>query len=146
MNEAETDIYNKLHTSPYRNYTTMELLPEAQCIYFMTIQKTERIEHIYEEFRKREEFRKLRISKYASEDYPGYSYIKIYNENATRENMIAYLQKETGLEHIVTFGSVEGRYDILVQECDHNKVVRTLKKMYEPLVWEPKLKEKIRKK
>lgn len=90
-------------TDDKRNYTTMELLPEAQCIYFQ-------------------------------------------DENATRENMIAYLQKETGLEHIVTFGSMEGRYDILVQECDHNKVVRTLKKMYEPLVWEPKLKEKIRKK
>ena len=141
-NEAETDIYNKLHTSPYRNYTTMELLPEAQCIYFMTIQPRDRIDRIYAEFQKREEFRKLRISRYDSEDYPGYAYIKIYNENATRENMIAYLRKETGLEHIVTFGSIEGKYDILVKECDHNKVVKTLKRMYEPLLWEPELKAK----
>ena len=27
-------------------------------------------------------------------------------------------------------------YDVLVKECDHNKVVRTLKKMYEPLLWD----------
>ena len=141
-NEAETDIYNKLHTSPYRNYTTMELLPEAQCIYFMIIQPRDRIDRIYEEFQKREEFRKLRISRYDSEDYPGYAYIKIYNENATRENMNAYLRKETGIEHIVTFGSIEGKYDILVKECDHNKVVKTLKRMYEPLLWEPKIKTK----
>lgn len=140
-NEAETDIYNKLHTSPYRNYTTMELLPEAQCIYFMTIQPREQIDRIYEEFQQRDDFKKLRISRYDSDDYPGYAYIKIYNENATRENMIAYLRKETGLEHIVTFGSIEGKYDILVKECDHNKVVKTLKRMYEPLLWEPKLKE-----
>ena len=141
-NEAETDIYNKLHTSPYRNYTTMELLPEAQCIYFMTIQPREQIDRIYEEFQKRDDFKKLRISRYDSDDYPGYAYIKIYNENATRENMIAYLRQETGLSRIVTFGSIEGKYDILVKECDHNKVVKTLKRMYEPLLWEPKLKAK----
>ena len=138
-NEAETDIYNKLHTSPYRNYTTMDLLPEAQCIYFMVIQPKEQIDRIYDEFQKREDFQKLRISRYASDDYPGYAYIKIYNENATRENMIAYLRQETGLTHTVTFGSIEGKYDILVKECDHNKVVKTLKRMYEPLLWEPKL-------
>lgn len=142
QNEAETDIYNKLHTSPYRNYTTMELLPEAQCIYFMIIQPREQIDQIYGEFQKREEFGKLRISRYDSDDYPGYAYIKIYNENATRENMIAYLRKETGIGHIVTFGSIEGKYDILVKECNHNKVVKTLKRMYEPLLWEPRLKTK----
>ena len=139
QNEAETDVYNKLHTSPYRNYTTMELLPEAQCIYFMTLQPKACIDRIYGEFQKREDFKKLRISRYDSEDYPGYAYIKIYNENATRENMIAYLRKETGIERIVTFGSIEGKYDILVKECDHNKVVKTLKRMYEPFLWEPKI-------
>ena len=141
-NEAETDIYNKLHTSPYRNYTTMELLPEAQCIYFMIIQPRKQIDRIYEQFLARDEFRKLRIIRYDSDDYPGYAYIKIYNENATRENMIAYLRQETGLKNIVTFGSIEGKYDILVKEYDHNKVVKTLKRMYEPLLWEPKLKTK----
>lgn len=139
QNEAETDIYNKLHTSPYRNYTTMELLPEAQCIYFMIIRPREQIDQIYDEFQKTKDFQKLRISRYDSDDYPGYAYIKIYNENATRENMIAYLRQETGIEHTVTFGSIEGKYDILVKECDHNKVVKTLKRMYEPLLWEPKL-------
>ena len=68
--------------------------------------------------------------------------IKIYNENATRENMIAYLKKETGLEKTVTFGSIEGKYDVVVSEYDQNKVVKTLKKMYEPFLWEPKLKMK----
>ena len=111
-------------------------------VMFMTIQPKKQIDRIYEEFQKREAFKKLRISKYDSDDYPGYAYIKIYNENATRENMIAYLREETGLSHIVTFGSIEGKYDILVKECDHNKVVKTLKRMYEPLLWEPELKAK----
>ena len=62
----------------------------------------------------------------------------ITNLNTTRENMIAYLKKETGLEKTVTFGSIEGKYDVVVSEYDQNKVVKTLKKMYEPFLWEPK--------
>ena len=138
QNDAEKDIYAKMHTSLYRNYTTMNLLPESLCIYFMVIQPKDKIEEIYERFMEKDEFRKLRILKYDSDDYPHYAYIKIYNENATRENMIAYLKKETGLEKTVTFGSIEGKYDVVVSEYDQNKVVKTLKKMYEPFLWEPK--------
>ena len=46
--------------------------------------------------------------------------MKIYNENAVRENMIAYLKQQTGLEKTVTFGSIEGKYDVLVKEYDHD--------------------------
>lgn len=135
QNDAEKDIYDKMHTSLYRNYTTMNLLPEAECVYFMIIQPKQRIQTICEEMKRKEEFQKLRIHTYDSDDYEGYAYIKIYNENATRENMIAYLKQETGLEKTVTFGSIEGKYDVFVNGCDHNKVVRTLKSMYEPLRW-----------
>ena len=110
-------------------------MPEAECVYFMIVQPKEMIQNIYEEMKGKPEFQKLRIHVYDSEDYKGYAYIKIYNENATRDNMIAYLKQETGLEKTVTFGSVEGKYDVLVREYDHNKVVRTLKRMYEPLRW-----------
>lgn len=134
QNEAEKDIYEKLHTSPYRNYTTRNLLWEAQCVYFMILQESEKIAQIYEELQK-EFSQTLRIITYESEDYPGYSYIKIYNKNATRENMLAYLQKETGTKKTVTFGSIKGKYDVLIEEYDYNKVVRTLKKMYEPSIF-----------
>ena len=135
VNSAEKDIYEKLHVSPYRNYTTTELLPAAQCIYFMIIEKKEKIRSIYEAMQQ-ESFRdRIRIVTYDSDDYPGYAYIKVYSENATRENMIQYLKQETGLQKVVTFGSIEGRYDVLIKDYDHNQVVRTLKRMYEPLIW-----------
>lgn len=82
QNDVEKEIYENLHTSLYRNYTTMNLQPEAECVYFMIVQPRETIQ-----------------------------------------------------DKTVTFGSIEGKYDVLVKECDHNKVVRTLKKMYEPLWW-----------
>ena len=52
--------------------------------------------------------------------------------------MIAYLKKKIGVQRSVTFGSIEGRYDVVIREYDSNKVVKVLKKMYEPLRWSRK--------
>ena len=137
-NPAEKDIYDKLHTSPYRNYTKENLLPKARCIYFMLIGKQDNIHQIADALQSSELLHTLRMVTYPSNDYPGYAYIKIYNENATRENMIAYLKKKIGVQRSVTFGSIEGRYDVVIREYDSNKVVKVLKKMYEPLRWSRK--------
>lgn len=134
-NPAEKDIYEKLHTSPYRNYTRHNLLHESECIYFMIVETTEKIEQIYQTLQQTEFCHQLRIVTYASDEYEGYAYIKIFNKNATRDNMIQYLKKETGIDRIVTFGSIQGKYDIVIDGYDHSKVVRTLKKMYEPYRW-----------
>lgn len=137
-NEPQRDIYEKLHTSPYRNYTQFNLLGESKCIYVMLIEKKEVISSLYTKLQEASFAPNLRMVTYDSTDYPGYAYIKIYNKNATRTNMIAYLKKETGLEKTITFGSIEGQYDVIISDCDHNKVVRTLKKMYEPYIWKGK--------
>ncbi|MDY3766376.1 MAG: HAD hydrolase family protein [Lachnospiraceae bacterium] len=134
-NEAEKDIYEKLHTSPYRNYTTCPLLDASHVVYIMVIQQKDTIAQINEALQKMECLQRLKVKSYDSDDYPGYAYIKIYNENASRKNMIQYLQKETGLQKVIRFGSIPGECDIVIEESDHNKVVKTLKKMYEPLIW-----------
>ena len=46
-----------------------------------------------------------------------------------------YLQETMGLKKIVTFGSIEGMYDIVVHDNDTNTVVKTLKQLYEPYLW-----------
>lgn len=134
-NEAEKDIYQRLGNSPYRNYTDKEIFPDMECVYFMLIEKKERAQEIYQELQKLEELPLLRMTCYESSMYPGYMYIKIFNKNATMENMIQYLKKETGMEKTVTFGGVEGKYDIVIDGYNNNKVVKTLKKMYRPLIW-----------
>ena len=135
LNPAEKDIYDKLRTSPYRNYTDKELFPDAECVYFMLIEKREKAAEICEELKNQDYFSMLRVNTYDSIDYPGYAYIKIYNKNATREHMIHYLQQETGLTKTVTFGSIEGKYDIVIDGYNNNQVVKTLKKMYCPPIW-----------
>lgn len=133
--EAEKDIYARMRRSPYRNYINCDVSAQAKCIYIMLIDQTEKIRDIHEALNHSDMADKLRIVSYASDDYPGYSYIKIYNKNATRSNMTEYLKRMTGLKQSITFGSIENAYDVVVKEYDRDKVVTTLKKMYEPLWW-----------
>lgn len=139
MNDAEKDVYKKLSISPYRNYTTKDLGNLSQCIYFMIITQKQNANDIYASLVKEDFAGQLRIMMYDSTDYKGYSYIKIYNKNATRDNMINYLKNDTGLKKTVTFGSIPGKYDVVVQDSDYNCVAKTLKEMYEPLIWKKKL-------
>lgn len=137
-NAAEKDIYRTLSTSPYRNYITHNLMSECKCIYFMIVQEKEVCEEIYKALKEDEISGHIRIVMYDSVDYSGYAYIKIYDKNASRESMLDYLKQETGLSKTVTFGSIEGKYDVVIDEYDNNKVAHTLKKMYEPLWWKCK--------
>lgn len=132
---AEDEIYNTLisalRRSPYRNYVKRELPAEEEVVYFMLIDKKERIEGFYEELGAAGFLDDLKVLKYDSDDYPGYSYIKIYNHNAIKENMIDYLKAQLQVEKVITFGSIEGRYTYLVEPGDSNRVVKTMKKEYE---------------
>ena len=47
--------------------------------------------------------------------------------------MIAYLKEMLELDKTVTFGSIPGKYDKVVESGDTNQVVNMLKKLYEPL-------------
>jgi hypothetical protein len=49
--------------------------------------------------------------------------------------MTEYLKTIVGVEKTVTFGSIEGRYDVVVNQGDTNKVVHMVKKIYEPVKW-----------
>lgn len=132
-NDAEQDIYAKLHESPFRNYTTVDVQPTAQCIYFMMVAKAEQITEIANAFSDLVKDKTIRIDIDEAQEYAGYRYLKIYNPNASRRNMLEYLKEMVGAKNIVTFGSIEGKYDVVIHEYDSDKVVRVLRKLYEPL-------------
>ena len=134
-NEAEKDIYQKLSQSPYRNYTNKNFLNAGECIYFMLVEHSEVIEEIYHALLQTDMSRHVKMITYPSHDYEGYAYIKIYNKNASRKNMLEYLKKDTQMDNVVTFGTIEGQYDVLIDKNDSNQVVKILKKMYEPVFW-----------
>lgn len=135
--ETEDEVHHQLvkemRKSPYRNYVKSEALDRENVVYFMLLYPCQVIEDFYQMLKVKGYVDKLKVLKYDSVDYPGYSYIKIYNKNATRENMSQYLKNMLGVKKTVTFGSIEGRYDVVVTPGDTNKVVHELKRRYEPV-------------
>lgn len=135
-NETQWDIYTKLHKSPYRNYVKRPIPKGERVLYFMLIEEKAAAEHIYNCLMEQLWKDELRIIMYDSHDYPGYAYIKIFNKEATRENMLQNLMKRLNIQKSVTFGSIEGKSDIYIQNADKNEMVKALKKQFEPVIWE----------
>lgn len=124
-------LVNELKVSPYRNYIKRPLTREFNVIYFMILDETNKAKAFYELLLEKGYENDHKILLYSSDKYQGYSYIKIYNKNATKENMIQYLKEYTGIDKVVTFGTVEDHYDVLIKKDNFNEMVRKVRSMYE---------------
>lgn len=137
--ESSSPIYNQLITelrrSPYRNYVKRDLPTGESVVYFMLLDETARIHTLYEDLKHADFYEKLKILCYDSQDYPGYSYIKIYNRNAQKKNMLDYLMTKVNASRVVSFGTIEGQYTHLIEPGDSNRVVKIMKKEFEPFRW-----------
>lgn len=129
--EDYNTVVEKMRKSPYRNYIKRPLPENENVVYFMVIDKTERIEKLYADMMKEEFCQTLKVIKHLSTECEGCSLLKIYNKNASKENMIDYLKTQLGIEKTVTFGTIEGKYTYLIQPGDFNRVVKYMKKVYE---------------
>lgn len=131
QNEIQQQLVEELRLSPYRNYIKRPVPKDEEVIYFMLIYPDSKIEEIYSILQAHKITEKLKVLKYKSNDYKGYSYIKIYNKAATRQNMILYLQRNLGVDKTVTFGTIPEKYDYVVEEGNTNQVVHKIKKLFE---------------
>lgn len=128
-NDAERAIYEKRSTSPYRNYLNQDRPDEHMVVYDMVIDTNERIDEVYEELQESSFADQLKILKHPSDDYPGYSYIRIYNKNAGVQDMIDYLKEETEAEDVVMVGGdLEGGYVEAANSGD--LIVKQLMKLF----------------
>ena len=129
VNDAEKDIYNKLHKSPYRNYLCKKRPDTHPVVYMMCIDKTEKIEKLVTELREDEIYKELKALTYPSDEYEGYSYLKIYNKNASVQNMIDYLMSTAETSRVVTFSdNKRNEADVYFEEC--NSIVRKIHSMF----------------
>ena len=132
-NEAEQGIYERHRKSPYRNYVKVEHPICSNVFYFLVIEKKEKTEQLYQQLMEQEWVSDFRIVLADSMNYPGYAHIKIYHKQATREHMLQNLEALLDIEKTVTFGSIEGKYDVFIANSDRNIMVKELKKRYEPV-------------
>ncbi len=133
--ESENDVYNKivnkLRKSPYRNYISRPVPKDEPVVYYMIPDKKERIQALYEKLVDAGFVNHLKVTVIDSNEYEGYSYLRIYNHNASKKNMIDYLLKMNDVKEIVTFGTIPGAYTNLIVPGDSNGVVKTIKRRFE---------------
>lgn len=134
-NKAEENIYKNLRSSPYRNYIKEELPERYGATYLMCIEESEKINKVYIEMSKKGYTENFKILKYESEDFQGYSYIKVYNKNANKENMINEIKVMANTENIIRFETFKEANNIVLSGNDPNEMVKSLKKIYEPYFW-----------
>ncbi len=134
-NAAEELLYEELRSSPYRNYVKGKLPVGRDAIYIMVLGHDEEVNYLSAALKRQAFAGDIYIFSQPSE-YEGFSYLKIYDKDVSRRKMMEYLRQDLGLEKIVTFGSIEGMYDVVVYDNDTNTMVKTLKGLYEPYFWQ----------
>ena len=129
---AYNTLIEKLRSSPYRNYIRRNV-PDNECVvYYMVIDSKEHIENLYYRLQQADSMKHFKMVIHPSIEIEGYYQLKIYNHNATKENMIRYLKKMVQTDKVVTFGTIENKYDHVIRPGDFNGVVKMMKKDYEP--------------
>lgn len=126
-NEAEKKIFASLKKSPYRNYLNRPPQREDGVIYLMIVDRSERITALYDELMRSEVGQLLKLITYPSHDYPGFSYIKIYNKNAGKQHMTEILCREYGIKKCEAVTANGSR--------SLNGIAHRLKSSFEPIVF-----------
>ena len=135
--ETERAIFEKLRTSPYRNYVSRSYYRDCPILYLMGIDRTERMQALYDALGEAGLLDQVKVRFYPSGDYPGYSYLKIYERSASREAMLERLKREVGIQKSVVLTTREGCGDVVIQG-GVNQAVKRLERLYEPYLWERK--------
>ena len=87
--EMNQELVSSMRSSPYRNYIRREYPCDEKVVYIMMLDTNEKINKIYDMLIMLGYDEILRINKYPSNDNKNYSYIRIYNKNASKERMLS---------------------------------------------------------
>ena len=130
-NTAEKDLYEKSRELPYRNYISNRFrrYDDYELVLYITVLDTEEkirdlAKALYERFADT-----IRVTITDSE-YEGYFYLRIYSPKATKQNMLKKLKEFTCIKNTITFGSIKGEYDVLIDDGGGNDTVKKIKKIY----------------
>lgn len=131
--EVQRKVFETRRKSPYRNYVHRQGSVCENVVYIYLIEEKAKTQKLYNILMQQPWIGDYRVAIHDSVRHPGCANIKIYHRDATRDNMLKNLQALLNIEKTVTFGSIEGKYDVFVQDPGKDSMVRMLKKLYEPV-------------
>ena len=131
-NDAMQNMFKVKRLSPHRNFLRSDADFYDHVVRLIAVDTHERIEEAYRSLMAQPWIDDYRVVKTKSE-YEGYSSLRIYDSDCSREAMLRELEKLMGTNKTVTFGAVEGKYDVYIDNADRNLLVKELKRCFEPV-------------
>ena len=132
QNYAEKDLFSTHKHSPYRNYVRdifRRYDASERVLYLTVLDEKDKILVLEEKlFKQLNGFVRITVS---DSEYEGYCYLKIFSVCSSKEEMIKRLKIRTGIEKVVTFGSIKGKYDVYIGDGGGNSTIKKLKKIYQ---------------
>ena len=132
-NDAMAQAYEARRRSLYRNYVRSQEDQYEDVVYLTIVDKTERIEDAYARLTGQSWAAQYQLAKERYYFGQGYSFLRVYDSAVSWQAMVEQLKRQLGVENTVTFGSIPGQYDVLIQDADRNTVVKQLRRRYEPV-------------
>ncbi len=129
QNEAEIDLFETHRHSPYRNYIRSSFRHNDEKVLYLTVLAEKSKISVLENKLKSELGDSVRITVNTSE-YENFLYLKVLSIKASKHEMMKKLKEHTGIEKIVTFGSIKGEYDVYINDGGGNATIKKLKKLY----------------
>lgn len=136
-NDVERESFEKLRTSPYRNYVNRIYFRDCPILYLAGIERTEWVEELYRALEAEGLLERVRARIDPAAGFPGYSYIRIYDRASSRQAMLERLKADLGIGKSVLLTSREGCGDVMVHG-GVNEAVKRLERLYEPYPWQRK--------
>ena len=100
----------------------------------MGVDRTERIRALYDALAAAGLTEQVKVRLDAAPEYPGFSYLKVYEKSASRQTMLEQLKADLHVEKSVMLSSLPGQGDVLVK--GGAEAVKALERMFEPLLWQ----------
>lgn len=126
-------LYRKKRISPYRNYVRTDASITKDVIYILVIDREETIDRLHKKLMEQPWAHRCRTNFDTFDCEKGEKILRIYTAEATRTNMLIYLQKHVGAPHVITFGKCDDGTDtIYIKDAGNDSMVKELKKRFEP--------------
>ncbi len=132
-NDAMRIAWEQRHRSVYRNYVQSGEDVYEDVVYLAVVDSTERIGRAHAALRAQSWADQYQITMEKYSFGEGCSTLRIYDSAVSWKAMVELLRVQMGAKQAVTFGSVPGQYDVLIQDADRNTVVKQFRRRFEPV-------------
>lgn len=126
-NKAEIDAYNKNKTSPYRNYIQNTPHKYSNILYYMAIDRNEKINYINERITKA--LPEVRTVIHKIEGYNEYTHIRIYSKKANQQKSLEQIKNMNDLKKIINYSDASYSKDNKIKNLDYN--IKLIKQDFE---------------